>query len=187
MLPDPEVSAPAAGTSLASAARDKYPFIMISTEKSSMRRGVIGALLLLCSATAARAQDSTRSVAPPGVKPGHTVRLAVPGQGRVVGDVERMGSDGLTLGTASGPRTFAVLPDTLWTRERSVKQGAIAGGIAGVAGGIFLGVIANALCEYDCGSSAGYAAAGGLLVGVGGAALGSLVGAAIPRWKRRTP
>jgi len=187
LLPDPEVPAPAAGTSLASTADDDYPFIMISTEKSSMRRSVIGALLLLCSVTAVQAQDSTRSVAPPGVKQGHTVRLAVPGQGRVVGNVERVGSDGLTLGTASGPRTFAVLPDTLWSRERSVKQGAIVGGIAGVAGGIFLGVIANALCEYDCGSSAGYAAAGGLLVGVGGAALGSLVGAAIPRWKRRTP
>ena len=122
-----------------------------------------------------------------GVKPGRTVRVAVPGEGRVSGDVRSFGTEGLVLETERGPRTFATLPDTLWTRERAIGAGAIVGGIAGIGGGIFLGLIANALCEYECGSPVADAALGAVVTGVAGAALGTLVGAAIPRWQRRVP
>lgn len=134
----------------------------------------------------AGAADSA-ALAALGVRPGRTVRVTVPGDGRLAGDVTALDGGGFALALPGGARRFATLPDTLWTRERAVVPGAIVGGIAGVVGGIFVGLIGNALCEYDCGAPVGYAAAGGLLFGVGGAALGSLVGAAIPRWKRRVP
>jgi hypothetical protein len=150
-------------------------------------------LLLLGGADGLSAQApnagtaDSAALAAHGVRPGRTVRVAVPGDGRLAGDVTALDGGGFTLALPGGERRFPTLPDTLWTRGRAVVPGAIVGGIAGVVGGIFVGLIGNALCEYDCGSPVSYAAAGGLLFGVGGAALGSLVGAAIPRWQRRVP
>jgi len=137
---------------------------------------------------AAQIQDSAQVASfAPGVTPGRRIRVAIPSEGRITGDVRTAGPAGLAIETASGPRTFATLPDTLWTRERAVGAGAIVGGIAGVGGGILLGLVANALCEYECGSAVADAALGAVVTGVAGAALGTLVGAAIPRWQRRLP
>lgn len=147
-------------------------------------------LLLLGGAGASEAQVADTlggAGAMLGVRPGRTVRVAMPGGGRVAGQVTASGDDGFTLATPGGERRFAALPDTLWTRGRAVVPGVLVGGIAGVGAGILLGLFANAICEYECGSAAGSAAAGALLVGAGGAALGALVGAAIPRWQRRVP
>lgn len=150
-------------------------------------------LLLLGSAGVLSAQvpeagaADSASLAAFGVRPGRSVRVTVAGEGRLTGDVTTVDGGGFALALPGGERRFATLPDTLWTRGRAVVPGAIVGGIAGVVGGIFVGLIGNALCEYDCGAPVGYAAAGGLLFGVGGAALGSLVGAAVPRWQRRVP
>jgi len=150
-------------------------------------------LLVLClvagaAQVQAQAPDAASSSdAVPGVRPGRTIQVAVPGEGRVRGQVRAADASGLVIESASGPRTFATLPDTLWTRERAVASGAVVGGIVGIGGGIFLGLVANALCEYDCGSAAADAALGAVVTGVAGAALGTLVGAAIPRWKRRLP
>ena len=143
--------------------------------------------LLLAVATRAPAQAPASSPDALGLRPGRTVRVAVPGEGRLSGNVTAVSGTGFSFATANGPRSFASLPDTLWTRERAVVPGAIGGGIVGIAGGILLGLVANALCEYDCGGAGGYAIAGGLAGGAAGAALGSLVGAAVPRWKRRVP
>jgi hypothetical protein len=157
-------------------------------------RQLLMALLLVLGGAGmleAQAPDSAASggagLAALGVRQGRTARVAVPGEGRVAGTVTATDSDGFTLATPGGQRRFPALPDTLWTRERAVAPGIVVGGIAGIGAGVFLGLIANALCEYDCGSPAGDAALGGLVVGVGGAALGALVGAAIPRWQRRAP
>jgi hypothetical protein len=150
-------------------------------------------LLLLGGAGASEAQVSDTlggagaTLGALGVRPGRTVRVAMPGEGRAAGQVTVSGDDGFTLATPGGERHFAALPDTLWTRGRAVVPGVLVGGIAGVGAGILLGLFANAICEYECGSAAGDAAAGALLVGAGGAALGALVGAAIPRWQRRFP
>jgi hypothetical protein len=152
-----------------------------------MTRLMIVTVLLFAATRIAQAQAAAPGFESVGIKPGRTVRVALPGEGRVSGQVQAVGSSGLTLETATGPRTLAALPDTLWTRERAVLPGTIVGGTAGVLGGVFLGLLANALCEYDCGSAAAYAVGGGVLVGVAGAALGTLVGAAVPRWKRRLP
>lgn len=155
-----------------------------------MRRTLVTLVALTIAAGTLEAQDPEAGFAAGaalGVKPGKSVRVAVPGEGRVTGAVRTSDANGLVLQTAGGPRTFATLPDTLWTRERAIGAGAIVGGIAGIGGGIFLGLIANALCEYDCGSPAADAAVGALVTGVAGAALGTLVGAAIPRWQRRVP
>ena len=153
----------------------------------AVRRTALALVLLCLCARALPAQAPVSGAATLGIRPGRTIRVAVPGEGRVTGDVTELSDGGVTLLTAAGPRRFAALPDTLWTRERALVGGAVVGGIAGVGGGILLGLVANALCEYDCGSSGGYAVAGGLLGGVAGAALGTLVGAGIPRWQRRQP
>jgi hypothetical protein len=144
-------------------------------------------LLVSLGAAGTLSAQAGQGFAVPGVAPGRAVRVAVPGEGRVSGDVLRVDAAGLTLDTDAGARTFATLPDTLWTRGRAVLPGTIVGGAAGIAGGILLGLVANALCEYDCGAEVGYAAAGGLLGGIAGAGLGALVGAGIPRWQRRLP
>jgi hypothetical protein len=150
-------------------------------------------LLLLGAAGAVEAQvpDSVggagATLGALGVRPGRTVRVAVPGGGRLAGQVTGSGDAGFTLATPGGERRFAALPDTLWTRGRAVAPGVLVGGIAGVGAGVLLGLFANAVCEYDCGSAAGDAALGALVVGASGAALGALVGAAIPRWQRRIP
>lgn len=154
-----------------------------------MRQWLVTLVLLLGGVLGLEAQaPDTATLAALGVKPGQTARVAVPGEGRVAGTVLVSGNDGFTLATPGGDRRFPALPDTLWTRERAVVPGVIAGGIAGVGAGVLLGLLVNAVCEYDCNNSpAGDAAIGALVVGAGGAALGALVGAAIPRWQRRAP
>jgi hypothetical protein len=159
-----------------------------------MRRELVTLVLLLGCAgmLAAQVPDSAAGAgatpAALGVRPGRTARVAVPGEGRVAGTVTSTGQDGFTLATPGGERRFPALPDTLWTRERAVVPGIVVGGIVGAASGVLLGLFANAICEYDCNDSAtGDAALGALVVGAGGAALGALIGAAIPRWKRRVP
>jgi hypothetical protein len=159
-----------------------------------MRREIVTLVLLLgCTGMlAAQVPDSAAvahaTPAALGVRPGRTARVAVPGEGRIAGTVTASDPDGFTLATPGGERRFPTLPDTLWTRERAVVPGMVVGGIVGAGAGVFLGLIANALCEYDCNDSpVGDAALGALVVGAGGAALGALVGAAVPRWKRRAP
>ncbi len=76
----------------------------------------------------------------------------------------------------------------LWTRGRSTAQGALIGGGAGlVLGAVYGALISEVACAESSCTTLGLAAAAGGLGAASGAALGALVGLAIPRWRQRFP
>ncbi len=78
--------------------------------------------------------------------------------------------------------------DRLWTRGRSTAKGAIIGGVAGlVIGATYGALISEVTCAESSCTTLGLAAAAGGVGAVGGAAVGALLGLAIPSWKLRFP
>ena len=78
--------------------------------------------------------------------------------------------------------------DRLWTRGRSTAKGALIGGVAGlVIGAIYGALISEVTCAESSCTTLGLAAAVGGIGAAGGAAVGALVGLAIPSWKLRFP
>jgi hypothetical protein len=78
--------------------------------------------------------------------------------------------------------------DSLWVRGSSWKTGAIVGSAIGTVAGALLGAGYAGFCnEGSCPSTGAYAVVGGLggLVSVG--LIGSLIGAAVPKWHSRWP
>ena len=76
----------------------------------------------------------------------------------------------------------------LWTRGRSTAQGALIGGGAGlILGAVYGALISEVTCAESSCTTLGLAAAAGGLGAASGAALGALVGLAIPRWRQRFP
>ena len=104
--------------------------------------------------------------------------------------------DSILVGTANG--TEVRLPiseiDGLWSREGSGGRGAI---VAGLFGALFLGTIASVVessldstfCDpFDCEKqSASLLPLAIVIGGVGGGAIGLLIGRNIKRWKTRYP
>ena len=78
--------------------------------------------------------------------------------------------------------------DRLWTRGRSAAKGALIGGVAGlVIGATYGALISGVTCAESSCTTLGLAAAVGGIGAAGGAAVGVLVGFAIPSWKLRFP
>lgn len=78
--------------------------------------------------------------------------------------------------------------DRLWTRGRSTAKGALIGGVAGlVIGATYGALISGVTCAESSCTTLGLAAAVGGIGAAGGAAVGALVGLAIPSWKLRFP
>jgi hypothetical protein len=78
--------------------------------------------------------------------------------------------------------------DRLWTRGRSTAKGALIGGVAGlVIGATYGALISEVTCAESSCTTLGLAAAAGGIGAAGGAAVGALVGLAIPSWKLRFP
>lgn len=78
--------------------------------------------------------------------------------------------------------------DRLWTRGRSTAKGALIGGAAGlVIGATYGALISGVACAETSCTALGLAAAGGGIGVAGGAAIGALVGLALPAWKLRFP
>jgi hypothetical protein len=125
------------------------------------------------------------------LKPDERLRLQMAGEGlrlegRYLGADD---DDGLRL--TSGERVVRaplVEIDRLWTRGRSTVKGAAIGGIAGLVGGVLYGAaISEVTCAESSCTTLGLMAAVGGLGAAGGAAVGALVGLAIPSWKLRFP
>jgi hypothetical protein len=76
--------------------------------------------------------------------------------------------------------------ERIWTRSRATGLGAIVGGIAGAALGLWYALAIREVCEAGC-DSPGFYVGVPLIFGAGGAGLGALIGAAIPRWRLRFP
>ncbi len=78
--------------------------------------------------------------------------------------------------------------DRLWTRGRSTAKGALIGGVAGlVIGATYGALLSGVTCAESSCTTLGLAAAVGGIGAAGGAAVGALVGLAIPSWKLRFP
>ena len=76
----------------------------------------------------------------------------------------------------------------LWTRGRSTAKGALVGGVGGlVIGATYGALISGVTCAESSCTTLGLAAAVGGIGAAGGAAVGALVGLAIPSWKLRFP
>jgi hypothetical protein len=130
------------------------------------------------------ADRTARMAATLRLHPGQQVRLALPGSGRVPGDVTMLPGGRLSVLADDDHRELSLgLADTVWIRKTAWVPGLVIGGVLGAAFGAFVGTIAKAVCEYDCPST-------GEVVGVSvvtaalGAGLGAGIGALIPKWKR---
>ncbi len=106
-------------------------------------------------------------------------------EGRYAGTADA----GLALSTDSGivhARLDEI--DRLWTQGRSTAKGALIGGVAGlVIGATYGALISEVTCAESSCTTLGLAAAVGGVGAAGGAAVGALVGLAIPSWKLRFP
>lgn len=125
------------------------------------------------------------------LKPDERLRLQMAGEGlRLEGRYLGSDEDG-SLRLTSGERVVRaplVEIDRLWTRGRSTVKGAAIGGIAGLVGGMLYGAaISEVTCAESSCTTLGLMAAVGGLGAAGGAAVGALVGLAIPSWKLRFP
>ena len=116
--------------------------------------------------------------------PGQTVRLSLPGTGRVPGRVTMLPGGRLTVLAADDHRELSLsLADIVWVRKSAWVPGLVVGGVLGAAFGVYAGAVAQGLCEYDCPSD-------GEVVGVSavtaalGAGLGAAIGSLIHKWKR---
>lgn len=121
------------------------------------------------------------------LKPGTTLRVETTSLTRIEGRLLRTTGDTLFL-SAQGSETVVPLPDlhVLWHRGRATKTGAIVGGLVGAVG---LSILFQALSGLSDEPGAGGSPVlwGVALGGAGGALVGGVIGAAIPKWHRRYP
>ena len=150
---------------------------------------LVAALVTCLPAARAVAQDvaearSSQIAAAARLHQGQTVRLSLPGVGRVPGKVTMLPGGRLTVLAADDQRELSLgLADTLWVRKSAWVPGLVVGAVLGAGFGAFAGAVAQGVCEYDCPST-------GEVIGVSavtaalGAGLGAAIGALIPKWKR---
>lgn len=166
---------------------------VLRTLRSIARASVVIVIIAVAGTPAVLAQQDT--VAGPrfreafaSISEGHTVKVLQPSR-TTVGKYSRIVGDSLVLLANEGPSTTLDLDDVTaaWTRKHNAGKGALIGGIAGVVTGGILGGLATGFCESSCNSTAGTVMAGALVVGLPSAAIGALIGAAIPGWKQIGP
>lgn len=119
---------------------------------------------------------------------GQQIRISAEGMQRLVGKAGVAANDTLDFAQDDAVRRIPVEAiDTLWTRGRATTTGMVIGGVTGLVLGMLAGAVGAGLCEYDCSSTGTAVVAVGAVGVVAGTGLGALVGAAIPKWKRRFP
>ncbi len=147
---------------------------------------VAASLIILVLPVAGAAQTGpVRQPAIESLRDSQWVRVAASDLGRRQGRILEPGSSVLVLATDGEPlRISATSVDTLWTKGTSWKQGTIVGAVLGLGLGIV--AAASGLGEEDEDNTALWL--GSMGVGTaGGALVGTIFGAAIPRWKRQYP
>lgn len=141
------------------------------------------ALLVLGSPAALRAQ-APLDAAVHRLRPGQMIRVRTLDQGRAEGRLLTLQDNVLRLQRDGSPDVPVANIESLWVRGRATATGAIVGGLAL---GLTFGYVATGVCndEGDCG---GVEVPAATAVGLaGGALVGGLIGAAIPKWKLRYP
>jgi hypothetical protein len=154
--------------------------------RASFSAAVLLSFLLRSSAAAQDAIQarSTQIAAAARLHPGQTVRLSLPGTGRIPGRVTMLPGGGLTVLATDDHRELNLgLTDTLWVRKTAWVPGLVIGGVLGAGFGVLVGIAVQGACEYDC-PSTGEVVAFGIGTAAVGAGLGAAVGALIPKWKR---
>jgi hypothetical protein len=132
------------------------------------------------------AERSAQIAAAARLHPGQTVRLALPGQGRVSGTTVPGASGDLMFRPANGGDSVSLAgADTLWVRKRAWVPGMVVGGVVGTAFGALAAAAASDLCDTQSPCvTTGEAIGVSLVSGAIGAVLGAGVGLLIPKWKR---
>jgi hypothetical protein len=110
------------------------------------------------------------------------VRLSSPALGRRAGRLLQYTGADVVL-SPEPLRIPATTIDTVWTRGRSSKAGAIVGAVLGAGLGVLAG---NTFGEENAGSAKNILGLGGLGA-LAGSLVGVVIGTAIPRWHRRYP
>jgi hypothetical protein len=129
------------------------------------------------------AQDATarRDSALARLKTGQQIRISGEAMSRLIGKAGVASNDTLDFAQDDAVRRIPVQAiDTLWVRGRATSTGMLYGG---VLGGL-AGALAGASAESSEGGDVALVGAAGALAGV---AVGALVGAAFPEWKRKYP
>ena len=124
------------------------------------------------------------------LKAGATLRLAARTGGAASVRGTLLGVQGDAVALQQGQQVTRLRLEQVtgvWVRGRHTKLGAILGGLAGLGAGLFLAAIVNSACEVDCTRVDKVYLVMGALGAGSGALPGALIGAAIPRWKRRFP
>jgi hypothetical protein len=117
---------------------------------------------------------------------GQWVRLRGSRVGLIEGSVVSSSPTLVTLRT-DGLRVEVPAPgvDSLWVLGSHAGSGAL---IGGAVGGIGLGVLAAAVANsFNCKSCTSDVAEVRLVGAAGGALIGALIGAAVPKWRLRVP
>ena len=152
---------------------------------------VVCALLVavhLPTPAVAQGASAKRDSAVTRLETGQQIRITAEGMARLVGNAGVVSHDTLDFAQDDMVRRIPIQAiDTLWTRGRATSTGAIIGGVTGAVLGMLAGAVGAGLCEYDCSSTGGAVAVVGAIGAVAGTGLGALIGAAIPKWKRRFP
>ena len=149
-------------------------------------RVMAAASIALLAAPVAVAQDlaadrAAQIAAAAHLQAGQTVRLALPGVGRVTGTMALDSSGHLMFQEANGPSPLGFgVADTLWLRKRAWLPGMVIGGVVGAG---FAALVMAAACETDCLFPSTAVSFSVLSVAIG-AAVGAGIGALIPKWKR---
>ena len=157
-----------------------------------VNRTIIGLVACALISPVARASAQLPPEPIARLKPGTTVRIDGETLGRIEGRFLRATPDSGVVVLQAAERGVPVAAITsLWERGKATKTGAIVGGVVGAAA---LGTLASVGCSIarsDDGKVgnedqfADCAVLGALLGLVGGGALGTGVGALIPKWHLR--
>jgi hypothetical protein len=152
-----------------------------------LRRIMLGIALsgLLPAGVAAQTTTSVlRSLCP-----GADLQVQVARMSHAYGHCSAPTDSTVTLASAGADRSVRIADiEAIWVREPATGDGAIVGGLIGFAAGAAMAVLLErGMCDTpDCGTVS-TAIRGGIVVGLGGAALGAIVGSVSRTWSRRFP
>jgi hypothetical protein len=145
----------------------------------------VSCIILVFPASAAAQNGPVRPPVIESLRDSQWVRVAASDLGRRQGRLLEPGSTVLVLATEGEPlRIPATSVDTLWTKGTNWKQGALVGAVLGL--GLGIAAAASGFGEEDVGPTAVWLGCMGIGT-AGGALVGTIFGAALPRWTRRYP
>lgn len=130
------------------------------------------------------APDTARTEVLSWLRVGDAVRVQMSDDRIFHGTVARLGPDALQV--ERGDKTYVVAPSSIeatWFKARSIGTGARVGGIVGGTVGLLYGGLFALMCSGEGDGCAMVVPVMALVGGLGGAAVGGILGSAVPRWR----